>query len=73
MLKKNFYQTNFIGKDINDMQSTNIKLSLTLLLFHSDISAIDINDEQLENIPFILLTLLEFHLDISVMILKTNN
>ena len=38
---------------------------VTLLVFHFEISGIDVKEEQLKNIPFILVTLLVFHLEIS--------
>ena len=40
-------------------------ISVTLLVFHFDISGNDDNDEHPENIYFIFVTLLVFHVDIS--------
>ena len=40
-------------------------MSVTLLVFHFEISGIDVKEEQLKNIPLIFVMLLVFHLEIS--------
>ena len=56
----------YISKDDNDEQFLNIKpISVTLLVFHLDISGKDDNALQSLNIPLISITILVFHLDIS--------
>ena len=40
-------------------------ISVTLIVFHFEISGNDINDEHSQNKDFILITLLVFHFEIS--------